>query len=288
MALEGKVAIVVGASRGLGRSYAQALARAGAAVVVAARTEYPAAATTEETIVPGELHSGRAAAVMAGALPGTIYETAATIEAAGGRALPVKCDNTREDDIRAMVERTLEHFGRIDILVHNAGLVARFKTFDVSPEIFDHVFHVNVRGPYLCVRHVLPHMITRRAGAIVNITTGSRNPGNQRLRAAQGILCYTVTKAALNRLTTYLAQEVAPHNIAVNALAPGFVLTEGAVASGAKDYDWKNPEVARKPNTAEAVGPPLVWLAEQTAETFTGKIVFADDFGTPDWGTPLA
>src|SRR5262245_34954476 len=116
MELEGKVAIVVGASRGLGRTYAQALARAGAAVVVAARTQSPPPEAAEETIVPGELHAGRAAAVMAGALPGTIFETTASIGAAGEQALAIRCDNTREDEIRAMVDQTLERFGSIDIL----------------------------------------------------------------------------------------------------------------------------------------------------------------------------
>jgi NAD(P)-dependent dehydrogenase (short-subunit alcohol dehydrogenase family) len=286
MELQGKAAIVVGASRGIGRTYAQALARAGAAVAVAARTEKTPATTTEAVVVPGELHAGRAAAVMAGALPGTIYETADAIVSAGGQALPVRCDATREDEVRALVAAALERFGRVDVLVYNAGLVSRFKTLEVTPEIFDHVFHVNLLGAYLCAKHVLPHMMARRSGSIINVTSGGREPANLRLRAAQGILCYTVTKAALNRLTTYLAQEVAAHDIAVNAIAPGFVLTEGGVASAPTDYDWANPEVARKPNTVEVVGPPVVWLAQQTAATFTGKIVLADEFGTPAWGSP--
>jgi NAD(P)-dependent dehydrogenase (short-subunit alcohol dehydrogenase family) len=286
MELEGKTAIVVGASRGLGRTYALALAQAGASVVVAARTEREPAPATGEVRVPGELHAGRAAAVMAGALPGTIYETVAQIEALGGRALPVRCDATREDEARALVATTLERFGRVDVLVYNAGLVARFATLEVTPEIFDHVFHVNLLGAYLCAKHVLPHMMARRSGSIINITSGGRNRGGPRMSVAEGILCYTVTKAAMNRLTTYLAQEVAPSNVAVNALAPGMVITEGAIASSPEDYDWQNPEGPRKPNTLEVVGPPVVWLARQTAETFTGRIVLADEFGTPDWGAP--
>jgi 3-oxoacyl-[acyl-carrier protein] reductase len=284
--LAGKTAIVTGASRGIGRMYALALAGAGAKVVVAARTEREQALAAEPAQLPGEYHRGRAAAVFEGALPGTIYETAETIRAAGGRALPVRCDVTNEEDVKAMVAQARAQFGPVDILVNNAGVFARFNYLEVTPEIFDRVFHVNVLGPYLCARHVLPEMIERRSGSIINITTGSRNLANYQLLAAQGIICYTVTKAALNRLTTYLAQEVAPYGVAVNALAPGFVHTGGGEATLPEDYNWENPEVDWKPLTLEVVAPALLQLAQQTAETFTGKIVFADEFGTPDWGKP--
>src|SRR5438552_7153132 len=117
--LAGKTAIVTGASRGIGRMYALALAGAGAKVVVAARTEQEPAPSAEPAHLPGEYHAGRAAAVFTGALPGTIYETAEAIRAAGGQALPVRCDVTNEEDVRAMVAQARAQFGPVDILVNN-------------------------------------------------------------------------------------------------------------------------------------------------------------------------
>lgn len=281
--LEGKVAIVTGASRGTGRAYAQALALAGASVVVAARTEKVVVETEVEMHLPGELHSGRGARQLAGLLPGSLEETVASIEAVGGVALPVRCDVSSEKDVAGMVGVTLANFGKIDILVSNAGIFPRFKTLEVTPEMYEAVFRVNMLGPYLCAKHVLPHMIERRSGSVINITTGSPNQGKTAsLKAAQGIMCYSTTKRGLNRQTEILAREVAAHGVAVNALAPGMILTEGGIETNAQDYDFQG-EFPRNPCTAEFVGPPVLYLAGVTPEVMTGQIVFAVEFGDK-WG----
>ena len=278
MELENKVAIVTGSSRGLGKVWAIALAQAGASVVVTARTEKEAG-ETPVVHLPGEHFPGRGNRVFTGELPGTIYETAAEIEAMGGKALPVRCDVVSEDDIKSMVDTTLKHFGRIDIVVNNAGIYPRFNLLEITPEIFDRVFHVNLRGQYLVCKHVLPHMIERGSGSIINITTGGGNPANQKLKAAESMLCYTVTKAGVSRLTTYIAQEVAKYGVAVNAVAPGLVQSPGGEEIMPEDYEFEGGEIDWKPATVEVLGPYMVWLAQQSAATFTGQVVQAEQFG---------
>ena len=280
--LEGKVAIVTGASRGTGRAYAQALAMAGASVVAAARTNKPAALTDVPMRLPGEMHAGRGARQLAGLLPGSLQETVASIKEAGGTAMAVRCDVGNEDDVRAMAQAALHRFGRIDVLVNNAGVFPRLNTLEVTPEMYEAVFRVNMLGPYLCAKHVLPHMIERGSGSVINITTGSPDPEETaNLRSAQGILCYMTTKAGLDRLTQILARETAQLGVAVNALAPGMILTEGDVETLGGDFDFN--EFPRGPCTPEFIGPPVVYLARITPDVMTGEILFAVQFGET-WG----
>jgi NAD(P)-dependent dehydrogenase (short-subunit alcohol dehydrogenase family) len=249
--LEGKVAIVTGASAGIGRAYALALAGAGATVVAAARTpgpegEAPARNTLAEVVCAGE------------PLPGTIS--------------PHVCDVEVEADVARLVDETAAKFGRIDVLVNNAGIMARHRPFDVDTDEWDRIMRVNVRGPYLAIRHVAPHMIRQQSGSIVNVTAlaAAFIPKGDR---AQGSVVYAVSKAALNRLSFYMAEELKPHGIAVNALSPGVVRTDTALVLNPKaPPDWG------KPATPEVLGPALVYLAQQTAETLTGQILHTDEF----------
>ena len=276
------MAIVTGASRGTGRAYAQALAMAGANVVAAARTDRPAALSDAPMHLPGEMHAGRGARQLAGLLPGSLQETVSSIEAAGGTALAVRCDVGNEDDLRAMAQAALDRFGRIDVLVNNAGVFPRLNSLEVTPEVYEAVLRVNLVGPYLCAKHVLPHMIERGSGSVINITTGSPDPEETaNLKSAQGILCYATAKAGLDSLTQTLAREMAPHGVAVNALAPGMILTEGDVETLGDDFDFN--EYARGPCTPEFVGPPVVYLAQVTPDVMTGEILFAVQFGET-WG----
>ena len=280
--LEGKVAIVTGASRGTGRAYAQALAMAGASVVAAARTDKPADLTDAPMRLPGEMHAGRGARQLAGLLPGSLQETVASIEEAGGTAIAVRCDVGNEDDVRAMAQEALDRFGRIDVLVNNAGIFPRLNSLEVTPEVYEAVLRVNLVGPYLCAKHVLPHMIERGSGSVINITTGSPDPEETAdLKSAQGILCYATAKAGLDTMTRMLAREMAPHGVAVNGLAPGMVLTEGDVETLGDDFDFN--EYPRGPCTPEFVGPPVVYLAGITPDVMTGEILFAVQFGET-WG----
>ena len=141
MRMNGMVAIVTGASRGLGRAIAKEYARKGAKVVVAARPQSPTG------------------------LPGTIYQTAQDIQQAGGEALPVSCNVADEEQVRAMVRQAIDQYGQIDVLVNNAGIMIPSEPFlDIEPERWDQSMIVNVRGPYLTCRHVVPVMIQQRRG----------------------------------------------------------------------------------------------------------------------------
>lgn len=243
MRLADKVAIVTGSSRGIGKAIALAYAQEGARVVVVARSETP------------------------GRLPGTIYQTAEEIHALGGEALPIRCDVTDEEQVKSMVSQVMERYGRIDVLVNNAGVTLRTPILQTETRHWDLIMRVNLRGPFLCCKYVLPVMISQRRGSIINITSRAGE------RAVPGGVHYAVSKAGLNMFTLGLAEEVREYNIAVNALDPGLIKTEGAVLTRPKDFDWVGYE------PPEAMGPAAVWLALQTAQTFTGRVVKRTEFG---------
>lgn len=254
-----KVAIVTGASRGIGRAVAVALAETGYRVVVAARTEHDASAAS-----PWPKHAA-----------GTIHETAQIVTQRGGSALAVRCDATMADDVRTLVATTLDRFGRIDVLVANAGIDCEALVVDLDVEAFDRCLAVNVRGPLLLSKFALPAMIERGEGSIIGISSGAA--GGYR----EGRVGYSTSKAALERMLTSLAEEVRPHGIAVNALRPGRLDTWMN-----RRGDW--PGTAHMPlEPSEAVGPAALWLAEQTAKTFSGHVVDRADFGVT-WGPGAA
>ncbi len=244
--LSGKTAIVTGGSRGIGKAICLALAGAGANVVIAARSEEGSSS-----------------------LPGTIYKTAEEIEGLGGRALPVRCDVTAASEVQNVVEKTMSTYGAIDILVNNAGVLHGASFLQTETSDFADVWQVNVLGPFLCTRAVLPLMIPQKRGSIVNISSGlaeSTHPGNN---------AYSASKAALNRMMLKLAAEVAEHNIAVNLLNPGMIRSEGMITRIPREMADQLPQPS-------IVGPPAAWLAAQNADTFTGKIVQVSTFGS-EW-----
>ena len=151
MKLAGKVAIVTGSSRGIGKDIALAFAAEGADIVVAARSE-----TQSDP-----------------RLPGTIHETAQEVEALGRRALAVKTDVTDEEQIGAMIQRTLDTFGRIDILVNNAAVLVPRGILDLPTRHLDLHYRVNIKGPILCIRAVLPSMLKQGQGWIINISSNA-------------------------------------------------------------------------------------------------------------------
>ena len=248
--MEGMVAIVTGASRGLGRAIAKEFAAEGAKVVVSARRSSPTG------------------------LPGTAVETAEQIREAGGEAMALTCDVSDEEQVVAMVSQTIDMYGQIDVLVNNAGVMVLGETLlDIDPEKWDQSVAANLRGPYLCSRSVLPWMIEQGRGSIINL--GSRM-GNDHTQGG-GVL-YSATKAAVHMFSFCLADEVREHNIAVNILSPGGLKTEGSAAIPWTQRDW---EQRVEP---EAVGPSAVYLALQDASTFTGQLVLRAEFGET-WGT---
>jgi len=241
MKLGGKVAIVTGASRGIGKAIVIAFAREGADVVVAARTEQEG-----------------------GRLPGTIHKTADEIHALGRRALAIRTDVTKEKSVEELATRTLQEFGAIDILVNNAGINFPGKVFDIPIKRWDLVIAVNLRGTFLCTKAVLPTMVKRRSGCIINISSvvGTRMISLD--------VAYGVTKAAIERFTRGLAEELKEYNIAVNALCPSRTDTEGfgQWMPGVDRSGWQRPEMW---------GRYAVFLASQDASSLTGKVLSAEE-----------
>ncbi len=249
MELEGRIAIVTGSSRGIGKAIALAYAREGANIVVTART-----VNQDES-----------------RMAGTILDTVAEINSLGvGRAIALRCDLEREEDIRSMVEGTLEAFGRIDILVNNAGdWTAAPSILETTTSHWDHIMSLNVRAPFLCARYVLPTMIAQKSGSIINIGSGAARAAIPELAA------YCTSKSASERFTLCLAEEGKEHNIAVNDLWPGVIRSEGVWDHGFP----LDPELIATYQPPEVVTPAAVWLARQDAGSFTGQVVQYQEFG---------
>jgi NAD(P)-dependent dehydrogenase (short-subunit alcohol dehydrogenase family) len=259
--LSEKVAIVIGASAGIGRAYALALAQAGASVVAAARTLGPPS---------GEVNNTLAHVVRMGRdLPGHIHAQV--------------CDVTQEVDVARLMDQTAANFGRIDVLVNNAALMEMFyEPLALKCEDWDRMININLRGPYFTIRYAAPYMKEQGTGSIINITAKVAGFIPRSVDWADGTILYGVTKAGLNRLSHFMSEELKPHGIAVNALSPGVVATDTALASNPnlKDYGGKDP-------TPEVLGPAVVYLAQQSAETLTGQILHTDEFGK-SWGLDAA
>jgi NAD(P)-dependent dehydrogenase (short-subunit alcohol dehydrogenase family) len=231
--LDGRVAIVTGASRGIGAALAIRLAEAGATVAVTARTEHGTGASSR--------------------LPGSLEDTAATIENEGGRAFTVAADLARPADRAALVEAVLGRLGRVDILVNNAAVTFFEPVSRMAESRLELMLEVQVRAPLDLARRVLPGMRGRQRGWILNISSlAARHPDGPPYPgwAAAGGL-YGACKAALERLTTGLAAEVIEDRVAVNALSPaGVVPTPNAVLNGLVPEDPTGLETAE--NFAEA------------------------------------
>jgi 7-alpha-hydroxysteroid dehydrogenase len=275
--LAGEVAIVTGASRGLGRSIAVALAAEGASVVVAARTE----------------------AVWDERLPGTIAETVADIEAAGGRALAVRADLREHEEIAHLVDVTRSNFGPVSILVNNAAFTApgRPPKADEAPRAparsdasaagpkadwpgflgtpvsaFRRHFEIAVFAAYELMQQAAADMITKRHGAIINITSGaSRMPGDGPYPAPRdqaGLPGYGGSKIALEHLTQNVAYSLQDHGVSVNALSPSRAIMTPGVAYYAQQFD----EYSSTEDFAEAV----VRLALVDPNSVTGRTIGHD------------
>lgn len=226
--LRGKVAIVTGASRGVGAATATALAEAGCAVACAAR------ATAQ--------HPMR--------LPGTIDDTVARIRAGGGDALAVPTNLAVEDDVIAMVRRTAEHFGRVDLLVNNAAITF-VGDLQIPMKKYDLVMAVNVRAPLVAMREVAPHLRAAGGGSIVNVSSAAS------LLPVPGMMAYGMSKLALEHLTMDAARELAPDDICVNCFRIDVSVASEGYLANAPDADhatWEPCEVA-----AEGV----VWMLRQ-------------------------
>ncbi|HVB24776.1 MAG TPA: SDR family oxidoreductase [Ktedonobacteraceae bacterium] len=193
MSINNRVAIITGAGRGVGRATAQLFAREGARVVLFSRTQ------------------------------SHLEETAAEIARAGGEALAVVGDVSRESDVRRLFEQVREAYGRVDILVNCAGIVAVRPFVDMDVATWDSVIGVNLRGTFLCCREAFQLMTAQQEGVIINLSSLSGVKGVEKF---PGLSAYNVSKAGVAALTEILAVEGKPYNIRVCAVSPGAVDTE--------------------------------------------------------------
>jgi len=214
--LEGRVAFITGASRGVGKALAVALARAGCDVAVAAKSEE----STDR-------------------LPGSIHETAAEVEALGRRALAVRVDVRDDKAVEEAVARTVDKLGRLDILINNAGALYWRSMLETPLPRFDLVVGVNVRGAYACTRAALPHMIEGRWGHVIMMSPPI-DP-----RAAGGKVAYAVSKFGMTLIAHGLADEVREHNVACNALWPVTLIESQATINHhlGGPAMWRTPQI---------------------------------------------
>ncbi len=234
MRLKDRVAIITGGSRGIGKAIALAFAREGAQIAIVGR----------------DLERAE--------------EVARQIKSSDGRAIGLHADVSIEPNVTRMVEQVLNHFGRIDILVNNAGVNLPYRrVVDLTVEEWNYVVGVNLTGPFLCARAVLPSMISQHCGKIINIASiGGR-------KGAAGRTPYRPTKAAIINFTECLAAEVKEHNIDVNAICPGAVDTDMLrEISGGTRGDADSPE---------QIAAVAVFLACDEGTGVTGTAV--DAFG---------
>jgi 3-oxoacyl-[acyl-carrier protein] reductase len=236
--LKDKVALVTGASQGIGRDTALTLAQAGAKVAVAARNEEKLAALVAE------------------------------IAAAGGQALAVKMDVAEAEQVKAGFKQVLEKFGRLDILVNNAAITRDGLALRMKLEDWDAVLRTNLTGAHLCIQQALGPMLKARAGRIINIASVVAQSGNA------GQANYVASKAGLIGLTKAIAMEIASRNITVNAIAPGFIVT--AMTDILPDK-VKEELKARIPlgrmGTPRDVTAAIVFLASDEAGYITGHVL---------------
>ena len=241
--LGGRVALVTGGGRGLGRVMAVALADAGAAVVVA----------------------GRSVAAL--------EEVAAEIRAGGGRAVAVACDVTREQDVEQLVEAALEAFGRLDIVVNNSGVVETTTLVEQSAESWDRVLDTNLRGVYLVTRCVGRHLTAQGSGKVVNIAS------NFALMGVSHHVAYSASKAAVMAFTRSLAVEWARFGVQVNAIAPGYFATD--INAQLRDDEEATQVVlrkipARRMGRPEEIVPWVLLLASEASDFMTGETLVID------------
>jgi 2-hydroxycyclohexanecarboxyl-CoA dehydrogenase len=234
MILAGKIAVVTGAARGLGRAIALRLAKDGAAVSA------------------WDLNGDG------------VCETARLITAAGGRAFAVQCNSARADEIARSVAEVHAQLGKIGILVNNAALSPFMKFQDITEQVWDDLMAVNLKGPFLCCQAMISDMLEAGWGRIINISSSSAQTGSAHQTH------YAATKAGLIGFTKSLAMEFAGTGITVNNVPPGFVNTEGLRESPVDVEAFAQRTPMKRPGRPENIAAAVAFLASPDADYITG------------------
>ena len=242
MVLENKVALVTGASRGIGRQIAISLAKEGAQVIV----NYNGSAAKAEEVVN-------------------------LITEAGGRAEAVQCNVSEYDKAEELMKYIIGKYGRVDILVNNAGITRDNLLMQMTEEEFDAVIDINLKGTFNCIKHLSRQMLKQKAGRIINISSVSGVMGNA------GQANYCASKAGVIGLTKSVARELASRGITCNAVAPGFIETEMTDVLADSVKEAMNAQIPMKcfGNTEDIAGT-VVFLASDAARYITGQVINVD------------
>jgi NAD(P)-dependent dehydrogenase (short-subunit alcohol dehydrogenase family) len=242
--LDGKVAIITGSSRGIGRATAEAMARLGAKVVISSRKAEPC------------------------------EEVAAGIKAEGGEAIVIPCNISRKDEVENLVAKTRQQWGQVDILVCNAAVNPSYGPMgDLSDEAFDKIMGSNVKSNLWLCNIVMPQMAEQGGGAVVIISSIAG------LRASPMIGAYGISKAADFALARNLAVEWGPKNVRINCIAPGLVKTDFAKALWENEEAVKRRNAVtplRRIGEPDEIGPVAAFLAAPASSFITGQVIVAD------------
>ena len=236
--LTGKVAIVTGASRGIGRAIAERLARDGATVVVT----YSQSAEAAGQVV-------------------------ADIEAKGGTAVAVQVDMSNVPEVRRLVQDTVKRFGRLDILVNNAGMFTYKPLIETTEEEFDHIFNLNTKGPYFAMQEAA--RVINDGGRIINISTDGTHLG------FAGATAYLGSKGALEQFTKGLAHELAPKGVTVNTVSPGYTITDMLPADPAFRRIGEQASPLKRLGTPEDIADVVAFVVSEEARWLTGQNLHA-------------
>ena len=258
--LTGRVALVTGGSRGLGRADALTLARAGADVVIA-----DIQVESDESTETAERYGVLAQVAKQ---QGLVYteQTAKEIQELGRRSAAIKCDVTDREQVQATVARIVEEFGSIDILINNAGTLDHAAQFaDQSPELWERDLRVNLTGGFNCAQAVWPHMQERKWGRIINMASVAGTLGGY------GQASYSTTKAGIHGLTRTLAMEGGRHGITCNAIVPGVIGTEAFnFANAAMNDRIRARTVFKREGDPEDIANAIAFLCSDLAGYITG------------------